>query len=253
MGNFVKWIGGVIGLILGILIGRTYGWERCGVFGCILGFVVGTVIDSLELRIFNKTYKNSRKIDFTTNLLMLIAAIMKAEQPVKKSELKFVKQFLIQNFGDKGAVKALANLKEILTQNIPLDEACTQIHNDLDYTSRLQFLHFLHNLAKVDGKTTEAEQVILNIIANNLQITYNNQKTAIKEIHDEAIIEAYDILGINFNASVNEVKKAYRNSVIKYHPDKQVFLGEEQQKSANEKFLQLKHAYDIIKRDRNFS
>ena len=60
----------------------------------------------------------------------------------------------------------------------------------------------------------------------------------------------YDILGVSKTASPEEVKKAYRRMAMKYHPDKVAPLGEEVQKSAQEKFRSVNEAYETIKKER---
>jgi len=51
----------------------------------------------------------------------------------------------------------------------------------------------------------------------------------------------YQILGVSKSASADELKKAYRKLAMKYHPDKN--KGD---KSAEEKFKEISHAYDIL-------
>ena len=242
MGNFVKWIGGGLG------------WAFGGPLGGVLGFIAGTVYDSLEIRIFRKSDGQTTMGDFATSLLVLIAAVIKTEGPVVKSELDYVKQFLKQNFGEKGAGEALILLKEILKQNIPLDDVCVQIRNNLDYSSRLQLVHFLYNLANVDGHLSGAEQNMLNYITNNLRVSVSDKRTVgtiLKQ--DDSIIAAYALLGVERATSIIDIKKAYRSLAIKYHPDKVAYLGEELKRTANDKFQQLTRAYELIKRERNFS
>ena len=60
----------------------------------------------------------------------------------------------------------------------------------------------------------------------------------------------YEILGIEESASDEEVKKAYRQMAVRYHPDKVASLGEEYQKGAKEKFQRIQEAYDNIKKAR---
>lgn len=50
----------------------------------------------------------------------------------------------------------------------------------------------------------------------------------------------YDILGVNKSASAAEIKKAYRNLALKYHPDKN------KSKDAAEKFKEVTAAYEVL-------
>jgi molecular chaperone DnaJ len=55
----------------------------------------------------------------------------------------------------------------------------------------------------------------------------------------------YDILGINKSASKDEIKKAYRTTAFKYHPDKNP--GD---KAAEEKFKEASEAYSVLSDDK---
>jgi DnaJ like chaperone protein len=77
------------------------------------------------------------------SLLVLIAAMLKADGKIMRSELDYVKKFLIQNFGAQGAKDALVMLKDLLKQDIPVQDVCEQISGHVNYSSRLQLLHFL--------------------------------------------------------------------------------------------------------------
>ncbi len=51
----------------------------------------------------------------------------------------------------------------------------------------------------------------------------------------------YEVLGVAKNANADEIKKAYRQAAIKYHPDKNP--GD---KAAEEKFKEAAEAYDVL-------
>jgi len=55
----------------------------------------------------------------------------------------------------------------------------------------------------------------------------------------------YEVLGVNENASDEEIKKAYRQLVKKYHPDRYP-NGSRQQEAATEKLKQVNAAYDMV-------
>ena len=63
----------------------------------------------------------------------------------------------------------------------------------------------------------------------------------------------YNILGLEKEASKEEIKKAYRQMAIRYHPDKVAAMGDEYQKGAQEKFQKIQEAYENIKKQRGIN
>ncbi len=53
----------------------------------------------------------------------------------------------------------------------------------------------------------------------------------------------YEILGVAKTASVDDIKRAYRQLALKYHPDR---VPAEQKKEAEEKFKELSEAYAVL-------
>ena len=56
----------------------------------------------------------------------------------------------------------------------------------------------------------------------------------------------YDILGIDKNASQDDIKKAFRNLSKKYHPDRKARASEEEKKNAEAKFKEINEAYSVL-------
>jgi molecular chaperone DnaJ len=53
----------------------------------------------------------------------------------------------------------------------------------------------------------------------------------------------YEILGVQKGASVDDIKKAYRNLALKYHPDR---VAPDKKKEAEEKFKEISEAYAVL-------
>ena len=57
-------------------------------------------------------------------------------------------------------------------------------------------------------------------------------------------MDPYKVLGVSYNASDDEIKKAYRQLSRKYHPDANV--GNPNQEQYEEKFKEVQQAYNLI-------
>ena len=58
----------------------------------------------------------------------------------------------------------------------------------------------------------------------------------------------YEILGVPANATQEKIRKAYKEKIKQYHPDKLSHLGEEFSHLAYEKFLEIQKAYGALKK-----
>jgi DnaJ like chaperone protein len=240
MGKYAKWIGGGLG------------WAFGGPIGAFVGFMFGSMFDKMNSEELALGQGSTRAGDFAISLLILSAAVMKADGKVLKSELNYVKQFLANQFGESHARELLKNLKEILDKDIPLRDVSMQIGGSMDHASRLQLMHYLFGIANADGVIDKSELNIIEQIAGYLRISQKDF-TSIKAMFIDDTSSAYKILEINSNASNDEVKKAYRKMALKYHPDKVSHLGEDFQKAAEDKFQKVNDAYQKIKKERGFS
>ncbi len=242
MGRFAKWIGGGLGFVMG------------GPLGAVLGFLVGSMVDNTTVitgTTYRKTPQRTAQGDFGMSLLVLIAAMMKADGKVVKSELDYVKRFFISQFGEESAREALHMLKDILEKEIPVRDVCVQISRNMDYSSRLQMIHLLFNISNADTLINPAELEAIEKMAGYLGIA-SSDFLSIRNMFIPETDSSYKILEIEPSATDDEVKKAYRRMAMKYHPDKVSHLGEEFRKSADEKFKKVNEAYEKIKKERNF-
>jgi DnaJ like chaperone protein len=240
MGRFGKWLGGGLGFAMG------------GPIGALLGFLVGSMVDSASVTTSGSSSSVNRTTpgDFGVSLLILLAAVMKADGKVVKSELDYVRQFFIRQFGEDSAAEATIMLRDLLKQDIPLSGVCQQINRSMDFPSRLQLIHLLFNVSLADGSIHPAELEMIERISGYLSISGSDFRS-IRNMFVPETDSSYKILEIERTASNEEVKKAYRRMAMKYHPDKVSHLGEDYKKSADEKFKKVNEAYEKVKKERN--
>jgi len=229
------------------------------VLGGPIGAVVGVVLTSL---LSNSEYQTTTAVrkkstvqgDFRMVLLLLFASVMKADGEVKKSELNVVKRFLVQTFGEQGALEALQLLKEFLKQNYNVSEIAQQASHYFNYSQRTELVHLLFMIATADGSVSENEIRIIHFAAQHLVSISDFESIKAMFVKNKANTDwAYTVLEINKNATNDELKKAYRKMAMKFHPDKVNNLGENIKKQAEEKFKEIQKAYETIKQERNIA
>ncbi len=235
--KYGKWVGGGLG------------WAFGGPIGAILGFAFGSMYDGMQTGKYAYVPGTTSRGDFNVSLLILSAAVMKADNRVTKSELEYVKAFLIRQFGPQAGQEQLLALREILKQDFSIADVSRQIGQYMDYSSRLQLLHYLFGLSGADGHTHSTEVNLIETISSYLGIRTPDFKS-IRAMFVKDINNAYHILEVTADANDEELKKAYRKMAVKYHPDKVAHLGDDVKKAATEKFQKVQAAFAEIKKQR---
>ena len=232
MANYSKWIAGALG------------WAFVGPIGALIGFAIGSLLDSADTRkqlTDPNTGQTYSPDGFTAALLVLTAAVMKADGRVLKAELEYVKTFFKNQFGADKASKDLLVLREILKKDFSLHQVAVQIQSSTDHPTRI---------ALADGELDEAENRILKTIAGYLHINAHDLDSIKAMFGSHSLKDSYSMLEIEENATDEEVKKAFRRMATKFHPDKVSALGEAHVKAAEEKFKNIQEAFEKIKKAR---
>ena len=259
-----KWIGLIIGIITG------------GFWGGFLGWLIGSLIDRLfapKVKIYTQHYQRS---DFMESLLILTAAVLKADGHVERSEFAYVRNYLVRSLGPAQAQDAMNRLTEILGESYNIESVCSELRQSSNIHERLLIIQFLFGVATADGELHQAEIAIIELIAQwsgvnrndyesiKAMFTYsysgNSSSTggysnsgnngSSSRYRSHTLDSDYQILEISPDATDEEVKKAYRNLAKKYHPDRVAHLGDDMRKAAEEKFSRLSQAYDNIRKSR---
>lgn len=250
--GYGKWIGGFLG------------WVTLGPIGALLGFFFGSAIDGYIDRSYQlpddenssagatsrNTYNaTQQRNSFLVSLLVLSAAVIKADGKTLQSELDYVKSFIRKNFGDATAQEAMRMLDSFCQQDVNIYSVGPQIARYMNYSQRLQLFHYLVQIAMADGQFDKREKSVLEAIGATIGLNDADVNSVIAMFYKETS-SAYTILEISPNASDDEVRTAYRKMAMKNHPDKVATLGPDVQKAAAEKFRQVQEAYESIKKER---
>lgn len=257
--------------------------------GALAFFGVVLIIISIQSFVHDGYVKNRNKDSrkkyafiaeetiFNNTLLILIASVIKVDGYQKDPEIKYVKKALSLHFHERKVDRVMELLQKYCKyERFKYLDIARVVNLNFTFGEKIQLLHFLIGIVTADGVLTKAEDKIILEIARAIRIPVpslrgiynmfsfiteeelNNRKKRNEEkktIHKSSskLKRSLEILGLMESATVKQIKKAYRKSVLTHHPDRLIHLGEEHKKSAESKFLAISEAYEYIKEYKGFS
>ena len=214
------------------------------------------------------------KMDQTRLLMGLAAIVIKSDGRIYPKELEIVERRLKRDFSPTMTERYMRDLKLCLKNRLRVEELGKAARHHFDINERYQVMHFLVSIVVSNGVLTDYEYETLRKIAINsgfnttrLHATlamfrferisaHQNKKKEKTKTHTyrsgSALEKAFAILEIDTDATIDEIKSAYRKLAKIHHPDRVIHMGPEFQNGAKEKFQQLSNAYETIKKARNF-
>jgi DnaJ like chaperone protein len=258
----------ITGKLLGALIGSI-----AGPLGTLLGGFIGHLFDrAAEERQFLGAASAARlaadrerpgadavsqaQVNFLTCLIGLSLRVADADGLVRATHVQAMKDFFRRNFSfgsaDQDLIQGLIEEMYRNRQRIDVPGLCAYYAAVSTYEGRVLLLRLLYQIARADaaGVTSREEELIFRI-ALHLGLDERAVGQARAELTPEKG-RAWEILGIPRDASVEEIKSAYRQLSLQHHPDRVANLGPEFVKVAEEKFKAIQEAYEEIRRAKGF-
>ena len=235
-------LGGPIGAIIGVVIASLFDASKS------LPYDTSQTQTNSSSRTSQSQSRGTTQSDIRVSILILVAAVMKADGHVRKSELEVVKNFLYRVYPASQAQDALLVLRNILKQDINYIAVANQIRAHINYSTRLEIVHVLLDIANADGQFDDVERDVIENIVRALNIMSSDYKSLLALYQKQKDPQwMYQALEITPEATDEEVKKAYRRMAMKYHPDKLASAPDEVKQKATEKFRDIQQAYETVK------
>jgi DnaJ like chaperone protein len=229
-------------------LGASLGWMMTGnPLGGLLGFIAGSLIENGEKKVGGKVAEGIS--EFEMNLIVIASHLIKIDGKVSLHEITFLQQFLNAHFENKHSAKRKEIINHCLTKEYDLNIACDQIRMYTPHATHVQVIHFLFDLAISDGELHERESYFIFRLAGYINVNDVEFKR-IKTEHLAIQTSAYEILGVRKEMSFAEIRTVYRQLVLKFHPDRNKEMDEEEKKKLTVKFQQIKDAYQNIKKEK---
>ena len=233
--------------------------------GVLFLLILGGAI-FLFMNVQSSNRKKQANVDEAKFLVSLLAKVAKSDGRVSELEARLITQVLDDLSQKVSGVREY--LKEVYnSQKENVDNAYETARNykrafNLNYDTCVARLTFFLNLAYIDGEFNKSEQDIIRNIAYGFGI----DKETLDEIifkfdsfygsrfgvdHDEISQEndAFEVLGLSKNASLDEVKARYKELVRQYHPDILMGRGESKEviERSTKKLQEINEAYGRLK------
>lgn len=236
--------------------------------GVLFLLILGGAI-FLFMNVQSSNRKKQANVDEAKFLVSLLAKVAKSDGRVSELEARLITQVLDDLSQKVSGVSGVREyLKEVYnSQKENVDNAYETARNykrafNLNYDTCVARLTFFLNLAYIDGEFNKSEQDIIRNIAYGFGI----DKETLDEIifkfdsfygsrfgadHDEISQEndAFEVLGLSKNASLDEVKARYKELVRQYHPDILMGRGESKEviERSTKKLQEINEAYGRLK------
>jgi DnaJ like chaperone protein len=238
-----------------ILVGAA-GLALGGPIGALIGAAAGHAIDKIadnSARVPIDEEQSKRKIAFTIGVIVLSAKMAKADGVVTRNEIAaFRSMFHVPSHEVKNVAKVWDLARKDSSGFEVYARQIVKLFNPKSLVLE-EILGNLINIAKADGKINADEISYLEqvgIIFGFDQIKLHQLLAIYGASNDD---DPFTILGIEFNATDTEIKKAYRQLTLKNHPDKLIAEGmpEEFIRQATDKMASINDAYSRLMQKRN--
>lgn len=225
-----------------------------GAAGLYFGGILGGISAFLLVR--ELMDNKDRGVDILElSLLRLSSLMIKADGHVDNEEVKLVRNFFYKRFGTEKANRLFKELKNSPPIPNNLDEILNVIKTRLEPSSLYPIIQFLYSISIADGNLAVSEDEFIFKVGKKLGFTIQRLNEIRNQfVEEEKTTSSYSSenavylkkLGLSGNPTKEEIKKAFRNLAKEYHPDKLTGVSETIKKIAEEKFREIREAYDIL-------
>ncbi|MBA54374.1 MAG: co-chaperone DjlA [Pseudomonadales bacterium] len=264
------WIGPLVGLFVGYFLA---GGGILGLVGSVLGGWLGHQFDAiiqLSSSVYQiaqpKTKGRESQIQraFFQATFVALGRVAKCDGAVCDAEIQWTTAVMNRMGLTPEKKREAIDLFEKGKSSSDISEELDALRDACGRRSTLLqiFMEILVQAALADGKMDQQEWSTLSHIAQSIRyrVTYLEKIVRSAQAYQEfrsdqeplsetdGLLRAHEILGVNPEASMQEVKRAYRRLMSQHHPDKLIARGmpKEMLDMAKEKSQAIRSAYDRI-------
>ncbi len=237
----MAWTGKIIGGVLGSLLGP---------LGTVVGVGIGHQFDKGANRL--KTTAQTIQVAF----FGCLAKMARADGQITQVEIEAVEQIMAR-FGYAGPMResAIAIFRKAKDDPHTAADYLGQLAHAVQLNPQIAmtFIAALHAVAQADGIIHPNEREILLQAEQAFRLRPGTIDAMLGTSKASDLDNAYKAIECSPEMSDTEIKKAYRQKCLDFHPDKLASKGlpDEFMEYANEQLARVNEAYDTIKKARN--
>lgn len=235
------------------LLGAGMGFLRGGPLGAIVGGTVQHFFSKKVLKKINHGFPGvTDQGVFVTCLVVVLTKIATADGSLDASQVHVLHKFFKKNLHYdseelKFIDKAIAETQRLNPGLGPFVEQYKKASQD-HYNFLL--LALAYQIALTGGSITPETQELINQLAEKLGVSYQGHDRIRKKYSLGNTRNPYTILGLDYSAGPEDIKKAYRQKVGQYHPDRVAHMGDDEMEDAHIRFLEIQQAFEALEKTR---
>ena len=270
----------LIAIIVGALIGASFMGFSGGLLGAVAGFWVFQMVAMGTRRGKLGAIQNQ----FLSSTFAVMGALCKADGQVTRDEIRVAEELFTRlRMSDEQKTKAREAFNRGKADDFDLDGEVAAFRQTARGQRALHQMFLQVQIAAIaaDGKVSDAEHNMLMRVARGLGLSEGEirqleamlgmrggagggfggqtsgdgmgSKAGVSQ--EEQISQAYDVLGVDSDATDADVKKAYRRQMSQNHPDKLAAKGmpESMREMAEQKTREIGAAYERISEARGMN
>lgn len=193
-----------------------------------------------------------QRVGFTIAVIALGAKMAKADGHVTRDEVTaFREVFTIPKSGEAGAARVFNMAR---TDVAGFEEYAGKVRGMFAQGSKTleDLMEGLFHIAMADGEYHPAENAFLARVAEIFELSERDFLRLRAQHVPDARRDPYEVLGVDVDAPLQDVRAAWRNLVRESHPDAMMARGvpEEAIKLAERRLIAINRAWDEIQADR---
>lgn len=257
---FYHHVGKITGPIIGLAVGlRT--------FGVIFGFICGVLVDIFlqEMRLrrslctadslehIARTYPSQLQGILKVCWLVIHAARFEYRGEFSPPDIHFLQALILR--GLSLSVKGRALVKQIFGSfgtgqgRVPSREELSRLANPgLTPSEQVAVARLFYEAVSMGSgssvRSAKASRYVRELCSGlGIEARYSQVAGSITRSKDNS---SYELLGVNRQDSIREIKRVYRTLAAQFHPDSLHNLSNAQKEAATEAFVRISEAYKSI-------